>query len=72
MTTVTLKTDEHLLAIASEALARRNSSLEQVWEETLRRIAEGEERGRRFDETLARLDNVDLGGPYSRDEMNER
>jgi hypothetical protein len=72
MTTVMLETDEELLAKAKEALAKRNLSLEEFWANSLREAAEGEERLRRHDVRMEGLRHVDLRGPYTRDEMNER
>ena len=72
MTTVMLQTDEDLLAKAKEALARRNVSLEEFWADSLREAAAGEERLRRHDVRMEALQHVDLRGPYTRDEMNER
>jgi hypothetical protein len=72
MTTVVLETDEELLAKAKEALARRNLSLEEFWASSLREAAEGEERLQRHDVRMEGLRHINLRGPYTREEMNER
>ncbi len=72
MTTVTLKTDEGLLARAEAAMARQNLSLDDVWKEALLRIAADDERLSRFDMAMEQLRHFDTGGPFTRDEMNER
>lgn len=41
MVTVTLQTDEALLAKATEALQRRHQTLDELWNQTLRELAEG-------------------------------
>ena len=73
MTTVTLKTDEELLAKASDAIARRNMSLEEFWEKALREVA-GETDGDVMSvaEAMSRLKHLKFEPPYSRDEMHER
>ena len=71
MITVTLQTNEVLLASVSDAIARRHMTLDQVFDEALRRIAEDEERVHAFDEAMRSLGHIHSGGPYTRDEMNE-
>jgi hypothetical protein len=76
MATVTVQVDEEILAKATEVLARRASSVAQEVQETLRKVAEGETAEKRpkesFAEFMQRFPKFDTGGPYSRDEMNER
>jgi hypothetical protein len=72
MTTVMLKADEELLAKAEKAIAGQNVTLDDLFERTLREAAAGAERLQRHDEMMDSLRHIDLGGPYTRDEMNER
>lgn len=72
MTTVTLNTDESLLAKAEAAMARRKMSLDDLWAETLREVAAGEERARAFEAMMEQFRHFRTGGPYTRDELNER
>ncbi len=72
MTTVTLHADEALLAKANEALARRQMTLDEMFEQALRQLTEGKERLVRFDQALQSLKHIHSGGPYTRDELNER
>lgn len=72
MTTVTLHADEALLARATEVIARRAITLDQVFERALREVAEGHSASAAFDELMERLSYANAGRKFSRDEMNER
>lgn len=76
MATLTVQIDEEILSKASEVLSRRASSVEQEVQETLRKVAESESIAKRpkesFAEFMARFPKFDTGGPFTRDELNER
>ena len=73
MTTVTLQTDEQLLAKASEAIARRNMSLEQFWEKALQEVsAPASSKEVSVAEAMEQLKHLRFDPPYSRAEMHER
>jgi hypothetical protein len=76
MATLTIQVDEEILAKASEVLARRASSVAEEVRVTLRKLAESETPEKRpresFAEFMARFPKFDTGGPYTRDELNER
>lgn len=76
MATLTVQIDEEILSKASEVLSRRASSVEQEVQETLRKVAESESIAKgpkeSFAEFMARFPKFDTGGPFTRDELNER
>jgi hypothetical protein len=83
MATVTLNLDEELSKVTQEMAEERHASVDEVILDLLQRAAaerrkshvsqEAEdERMRRWDESMAKLAHFDTGGPYTRDEMNER
>lgn len=72
MTTVTLQADEAVLTRAREVIAAQDMTLDEFFERALREVASGGERMRRFDEAMGKLRKYNTGGPYTRDEMNER
>ena len=72
MATVTLHADEELLARATEAIARRELTLDQVFERALRDVIEAESRLAEYDNLMKRLSYANAGRKFSRDEMNER
>lgn len=72
MTTVTLHADETVLARAQEIIAAQDMTLDEFFERALREVAGSGDRMRRFDEAMVKLRKFETGGPYTRDEMNER
>jgi len=76
MATLTVQVDEEILSKAEEVLARRSSSVAEAVQETLRQVAESEapekKSGESFGEFMARFRKFDTGGPFTRDDMNER
>jgi len=76
MATLTVQVDEEILAKATEVLARRASTVAEEVQATLRRVVEDEgprkRSGESFRDFLESFRKYDTGGPYTRDEMNER
>lgn len=72
MTTVTLHADEDLLARATEAIQRREMTLDQIFERAIREVAEVEFSRAAFDQLMQRLSYVNAGRKFSREEMNAR
>ena len=69
---ITLSADEGLIRKARQRAAREKKSLNSVFREWLEQYANRQEASRQYRELMERLDYVDLGGPYTREEMNER
>jgi|GEM_PF-1779305 len=83
MATVTLNLDEELSKVTQEMAEERHASVDEVILDLLQRAAaerrkpqssqEAEDaRMQRWDEFMAQFPKFDTGGPYTRDEMNER
>lgn len=72
MKNITLRADERLIARARQKARARNTSLNQLFQEWLTEVSEEEDRTNRIDTLLNRLENVNSGGSFSREEMNER
>ena len=70
---ITLSADEELIRRARERAAGENKSLNKVFREWLVTYAgRGEEAAANYRRLMKRLSYVEAGGPYTRDEMNER
>ena len=73
MKNITLSADERLLDKAREKARSERRSLNEAFRAWLAEWTRTTDRGRRFDELMARLEtNCEARGPYSRDELNER
>jgi hypothetical protein len=83
MTTVTLQLDESLLNETKAEAESRHSSLDEVIADALLRASSQwkseassaesvEERRDRLQSAIAKFSRFDTGGPYTREEMNER
>jgi antitoxin component of RelBE/YafQ-DinJ toxin-antitoxin module len=76
MATLMVEIDDEVLSKATKVLARRDLNVDQVVQDTLRKVAEDEfpkKRNREsFRDFLESFRKYDTGGPYTRDEMNER
>ena len=72
MKNITLSADEDLIEQARAQARNRKTTLNQLFREWLREIADTERRTREIDSLLDRLDSVDSGGSFSREAMNER
>jgi 3-phosphoglycerate kinase len=71
METITLTADRSALETAQRVAEEQHTTRDAVLSEWLHRSA-GAERVRRFDDVMEKLKYVKTGGPYTRDEMNER
>ena len=69
---ITLSADEHLIDQARKAAEAQHTTLNAAFREWLKEFSGREERARRFDELMNRLDYFSVDRKYSRDEMNER
>ena len=72
MKNITLSADEECIRLAREQARARKTTLNQLFRDWLREVAGMEERSHRIEELLKRLDYVDAGGSFSREEMNAR
>lgn len=83
MATLTVKLDESLLKRTQEMAQARHATVDDVVADALTEMSKGlpvsdnygstsEERRRRIERAFAKYAGIQTGGPYTRDEMNER
>ena len=72
MKNITLSADETLIREARAAAQAQRTTLNQLFREWLAEVAGRRDRAKRAATLLERLDYVNAGGRFSRDEMNER
>ena len=72
MKNITLSADEDLIARAREQALAHQTTLNQLFRLWLEEVAEQKERSIKIGALLDRLDGVDTGGNFSREEMNAR
>ena len=72
MKNITLSADEHLIELAREEARNRKTTLNALFREWLEEISRNDERRQKAAEVMLRMSNYDSGGPFTRDELNER
>lgn len=72
MKNVTLSADESSIRRARDRATRDGSTLNAEFRKWLADYTKGEDRAAAFDALLKRLDYVEIGRKFTRDEMNER
>ena len=72
MKNITLSADEHLIELAREEARARKTTLNALFREWLEQISRSDERRKKADEVIQRMSRYDSGGPFTRDELNER
>ncbi len=72
MKNITFSADERLIEEAHEEARRRKTTLNHLFREWLEQIAARDERKRKIDQLMEEMSQYQAGGPYTRDEMNER
>ena len=73
MKNITLSADELLIERARAVARAQNTTLNAAFREWLTQYSgESTSRGEAYEALMKRLSHVKSGGPYSRDEMNER
>lgn len=83
MTTLTVNLEDSLLKQTLELAEARHATVDDIvadalkevslrWNQRPDNIEGGEDRRRRMEAAMLKFSNFDTGGPYSRDEMNER
>lgn len=72
MKNITLSADEEMIASAREEARARKTTLNQLFRDWLTSLARHRERQEQVRSLMARLDYVEAGGPFTREELNER
>jgi hypothetical protein len=72
MKNITLSADERLIELAREEARARKTTLNALFREWLEEIARREEKRTLAKDVIRRMAEFDSGGPFSREEMNER
>ncbi len=72
MKNITLSADAHLIELAREEARARKTTLNALFREWLEEISRRDDRRKKAADIIARMTQYDSGGPFTRDEMNER
>ena len=72
MKNITLSADERTIELAREEARARGTSLNALFREWLEDLAARDERRAKISKLMEDMKQYDLGGPYTREEMNER
>lgn len=72
MRNITLSADEDLIEKARSVARAQRSTLNVAFREWLVQFTSSDGDAHRFDALMASLRNVDAGGHFTRDELNER
>ncbi len=72
MKNITFSADERLIRQAREQARARQTTLNQLFRDWLQRLANQEQRTQDIESLFDRVDGVDSGGAFSREEMNVR
>ena len=72
MKNITLRADEKLIHQAREKARAQQTTLNQLFRDWLSELADQEQRTREIGALFDRLDAVDSGGSFSREELNAR
>jgi hypothetical protein len=72
MKNITLSADEDLIERARTIARTQRRTLNEAFREWLAQFAQGAGDAQGFDALMQRLQNVDAGRHFSRDELNER
>ena len=72
MKNITLSADEELIERARLLAQSQHKTLNSIFREWLRTFVAQSGDEREYDALMRRLRHIRSGGPYSRDEMNER
>lgn len=72
MKNITLSADPKLIELAREEARSRKTTLNALFRDWLEEISRGDERRKKAAELIARMSKYDSGGPFTREQMNER
>jgi len=72
MQNITFRADRKLIERARRLAQERSTSMNELFNEWLEELSRETGRAAGYDELMQRLQKVESGGPFSRDELNER
>ena len=72
MKNITLSADEALIELARDEARARKTTLNALFREWLEEISRSDERRKKAAEVIQRMSQYDSGGPFTREELNER
>lgn len=72
MKNITLSADEHLIDQARLEARARKTTLNALFREWLEEISRSDEKRRKAAEIIERMSQYDSGGPFTREQLNER
>ena len=72
MKNITLSADEHLIELARQEARTRKTTLNALFRQWLEEISRSNEKRQKANEVIQRMSQYDSGGPFTRDELNER
>ena len=72
MKNITLSADEQLIRQARDQARARHTTLNQLFRDWLQSLANQEQRTQEIESLFGRLNGVDSGGSFSREDMNVR
>jgi hypothetical protein len=72
MRNITLSADAHVIELAREEARLRKTTLNALFREWLEEIACRDQGRKKMAEIVERMGHYDSGGPFTREEMNER
>jgi hypothetical protein len=72
MKNITLSADERLIEQARAEARARNTTLNALFREWLEEVAQREERRREIGRVFEEMKKYEAGGPFTREQMNER
>jgi hypothetical protein len=72
MKNITFSADERVIELAREEARNRKTTLNALFREWVEDLAQRDERRNSIETILKKMSRYDSGGPYTRDELNER
>lgn len=72
MRNITLSADEHVIELAREEARKRKTTLNALFREWIEDLAARDERRKSIQSIFQQMKDFDSGGPFTRDQMNER
>ncbi len=72
MKNITFSADEHVIELARQEARNRKTTLNALFREWMEDLARRDERRNNIEIILKNMSRYDSGGPYTRDELNER
>jgi hypothetical protein len=72
MKNITFSADAQTIELAREEARKRKSTLNQLFREWLEDLAARDQRRQKIEEIFKQMDNYEAGGPFTRDDMNQR